>query len=287
MSRLQYYLLIISIGLISFQSVQFKQHLKSTLFKLATNIILPISLFNDPSSHFVIPAVSRAAESEITQINNKQQQFSVYSQGMNNLVNGNFVDALSKFNLALQLDKTNADVYISRGITYEKLLKWEEAIADYKMANDIFKHSSLFSGDDPIAISNIANAETGLEQWEQALKDFTYSASLKSNYLAPQIGKAFVLYQLDRKDESFEYFRSLSSKYPGFADGDAALAVMYFERSNIKEAQDYWEEALENDSRYLDIDWLQDIRRWPPKLIATYKTFRQFIVSDVGKSNGF
>lgn len=230
---------------------------------------------------FEFPIMSTHADSNnLTPISSQssQNQYTTYSQGMTNLINGNFDKAINLFDESLSMDGSVADVYIARGIAYEKVGRWNDAISDYREANAIYKRKNMFSRDDPVAISNIANAETGLDKWNDALKDFTYSASLKPDYLAPQIGRAFALYQLDKKDEALIYFRSLVAKYPSFADGNAALAVMLYEKGESKDiVMEAWEEALEADSRYLDVDWVRDIRRWPPKLVDTLITFKSQI----------
>ena len=118
--------------------------------------------------------------------------------------------------------------------------------------------------------------------WKEALKDFAYASSLKSDYEAPRIGKALVQYQLNQKPEAIVYFQLLTSKYPRFADGQAALAVMLFSTSNgdksiINDALDRWEIALEEDSRYFDVDWVENIRRWPPLLVDDLKSFKASI----------
>lgn len=182
-----------------------------------------------------------------------------YNRGNSYLMMGDFENALTAFNQAAELAPESEDVYLSRGIVEEKLLKWDDAIADYNKANTIHKKRP-FSGDDPTAISNIANAETGLLQWENALRDFTRAAQLKSDFLAPQIGRALVLYQLDRPEETFQYFKTIAVKYPYFPDGQAVLAAIYFEKGDIKQANDCWENALEEDSRYQDLDWVLNIR---------------------------
>ena len=197
-----------------------------------------------------------------------------YNRGNSYLVMGKFEDALVEFNQAAELAPDSADVFLSRGIVEEKLLKWDDAIADYNRANAIYKKRP-FAGDDPTVISNIANAETGLLHWEDALRDFTKAAQLKSDFLAPQIGRALVLYQLDRPEETFQYFKTLAVKYPYFPDGQAVLATIYFEKGDMKSATDCWENALEEDSRYEDIDWVLNIRRWPPKLVTTLAKFKE------------
>jgi len=163
--------------------------------------------------------------------------------------------------------KFSGDIFISRGIVLEKLLLWNEAIDDYKRANSIYRRRP-FSGDDPIVFSNIANAETGLLQWENALKDFSYAIKLKPDFIAPQIGRALVQYQLGQYSTAGECFESLVDLYPEFPDGLALYAIYCFHIGDMKEANYHWTIATKLDPRYREVEWVRDIRRWPPALIA-------------------
>lgn len=193
------------------------------------------------------------------------------------LMQGEFDSALESFNKAAEMSPNTGDIYLSRGIALEKLLRWDDAIADYKHANEIFKQRP-FSRDDPTVFSNIGNAETGLLKWNEALKDFSYAASLKPDFLAPQIGRALVLFQIGREDEARVFFEALIGKYPQFPDGLAAFTVMQYKALTsapsslvsseaVGKVENNWEDALQEDSRYLDIEWVRDIRRWPPRLV--------------------
>lgn len=259
--------------------------MKVESFQFLGNAIVKTLIAPILFSSFEVPQVN--IPTAITTLHPLPQEELVtsYNRGNSYLMLGQFEDALVQFNQAAELAPDSADVFLSRGIVEEKLLQWDAAIADYNKANTIYKKRP-FSGDDPTAISNIANAETGLLQWENALRDFTKAAQLKSDFLAPQIGRALVLYQLDRPEETFVYFKTLAIKYPYFPDGQAVLATLYYERGDLKAANDCWENALEEDSRYEDIDWVLNIRRWPPKLVATLVKFKdQFSASiDANKS---
>lgn len=85
----------------------------------------------------------------------------LYNRGNSYLTSGEFQKALEDFNQAATLSPTNSDIYISRGIVYEKLLRWDDAIHDYETANSIIKKRP-FNRDNAIVYSNLANAETGL-----------------------------------------------------------------------------------------------------------------------------
>lgn len=201
-----------------------------------------------------------------------------YSTGNALLVEGKFQEALREFNRAVELAPNSPDVHIARGIVYEKLFDWSDAIKDYQLANQLLKPFP-FSRDDATAISNIANAETGLGRWEEALRDFSRASKLQPGFLAPKIGRALVQYQLGQASEAEAFFEDLLDDYPSFPDGLAAYAVMSFRsdsplNSDVNlQAQLKWQSALEIDGRYSDVEWVRDIRRWPPKLVDKLNLF--------------
>ena len=74
-------------------------------------------------------------------------------------------------------------------------------------------------------------------------------------------------YQLHRPEETFAFFQKIALQYPTYADANAVLATLYWEKGDFQAGNDCWESALEQDSRYIDIDWVLNIRRWPPLLV--------------------
>lgn len=195
-----------------------------------------------------------------------------YSQGNSLLILGRFQEALTEFDKAVEVAPENGEVLVARGIAYEKLQRWQDAIADYKNANTL-KKKNIFYRDDATVFSNLANAETGLELWEDALKDFTYATTLQPDFIAPQLGRNLVLFQLGQKQESLEYFVTLADKYPLFPDGRAVLAIMYYDAGDAVNAKENWDIAVEQDARYLDVSWVTDVRRWPPRLVSSLEQY--------------
>eukprot|EP01036_Dinobryon_divergens_P028436 gene28436-37377_t len=201
----------------------------------------------------------------------EEELITAFNKGNSYLISGQFEDALYEFNHAADISPTTGDIFLSRGIVKEKLLRWNEAIDDYKKANQLFR-SKPFASDDPTVFSNIANAETGLLEWQNAYRDFSYAIKLKSDFIAPRIGLAMVQYQLGQVAQAREYFESLADDYPDFPDGQALLAVALFhDDSGVNvdgdSPQVHWAKAVELDPRYSDLEWLRDIRRWTPKLV--------------------
>jgi tetratricopeptide (TPR) repeat protein len=196
-----------------------------------------------------------------------------FNLGNSLLVVGKFNEALNELNTAIELAPDRGVLYETRGIIYEKLDRFEDAIDDYKFANKMYK-KAIFGQESSIVYSNLANAETGLGKWEDALKHFEKSYKMNPEFVAPQLGKNLVLFQLGKDEEAFTFFSDLADKYPIFADGRAALAVMYFSlRGDMDSANENWKIAVAQDSRYTDVEWVEDIRRWPPKLVDALKLY--------------
>jgi Flp pilus assembly protein TadD len=68
-----------------------------------------------------------------------------FNNGNSKLMIGEFQEALDSFNRAAELAPGNEDVYLSRGIALEKLLKWDDAISDYRKSNELHKKNHLFA----------------------------------------------------------------------------------------------------------------------------------------------
>ena len=197
----------------------------------------------------------------------EETMMKAFARGNEYLLLGRFRESLIEFDRAVELSPTSAEIYLARGITEEKLNLWERAISDYLKANALIKEKSLFKRDDAVCLSNLANAETGAGRWKEAQQHFAAAISLKANFEAPVIGNALALYQLGREEESYEIVRGLVSKFPSFADGRAMEAVMDFKKGKIESALANFEDTIELDARYYDIEWVRSIRRWSPRLV--------------------
>ena len=232
--------------------------------------LIPLSLIfqTTPTTSWAADTSSVSIVPSITEIS------ASYNQGNAYLMSGEFEKALNEFDsIILANPSVTPDLYLSRGIVNEKLLKWDAALSDYNIALKL-TNKNIFSKDDPVVYNNIANAYTGLPDWPNALKNFKYAIRLKSDFIAPQIGENLVLYQLGGTNEAKFYFKQLINRYPSFADGLGIYATILFAEGNPDEARLYWERCLENDSRYLDIDWVENIRRWCPRLVNELKSFK-------------
>ena len=88
---------------------------------------------------------------------NQQTLNEAFNNGNSKLMIGEFQEALNAFNRAAELAPGNEDVYLSRGIALEKLLKWDDAIADYRRSNELHKKNHLFAKVCDIIITALLN----------------------------------------------------------------------------------------------------------------------------------
>jgi tetratricopeptide (TPR) repeat protein len=252
------------------------------LAKVAVSIAAPLLLGAGP----LLP--SREAQSAgvsipkaITSFHPLPQEelMTSYSLANSYLMEGKFEDSLAALELAGEINNELPDIWLTRGIVNEKLLNWEDALKDYQRARELTRKRSVFNREDPTIISNIANAETGLGRWDDALRDFSKSSEMDKSFYAPKIGKSLVLYQLDKKSEGLKVMKEILDLYPStFTDGMAAVACMSFDvdgsASNLERSKVMYDEALKQDPRYSDMDWLLNIRRWPPKVVSAMESLR-------------
>ena len=210
----------------------------------------------------------KTAESYWTQIIDRfpENPAAWSNRGNSRVSQNNLEGAIADFNKASELAPNAPDPYINRGTALEGLGKWEEAIADYNRA-------LALDPKDPLALNNRGNAETGLGQWEQAIADFKQAADLAPNYAFARANYALALYQVGQTSEALRTMRNLVRKYPQFADMRAALTAALWVQGNHGEAESQWVSAVGLDSRYKDLEWVKNTRRWCPAMVAALEKF--------------
>ena len=157
---------------------------------------------------------------------------------------------------AIEISPEDLDPYLNRGIAEEALKRWEEAINDY---NYVLKKNPK----DVSALYNLGNVMGSMDNWIEAKRLFSQAAS-SSNAMASS-SEALSIYQLGDLELAEKKFRMLIRKYPLFADPRAALSALLWRQGLIGEAESNWAAAAGLDIRYREINWLLNIRRWPPK----------------------
>jgi tetratricopeptide (TPR) repeat protein len=175
-------------------------------------------------------------------------------------------EAIEDYNQAIALAPNEPDPYLNRGTALEGLQKWEDAIADYN-------HVLEIDPQDPLAYNNRGNAEGSLGEWEKAMTDFQQASALNPGLAIAQANYALAQYQVGQTEAAIKRFRNLVRKYPQYADMRAALTAALWAEGRLGEAESQWVSAEGLDRRYRDMQWIREVRRWPPRAIAALEQF--------------
>lgn len=175
-------------------------------------------------------------------------------------------EAISDFNHSIEIAPEYPDAYLNRGIAYEGQQLWSQAIADYN-------HVLSITPQDPVALNNRGNAKAGQQQWQDALDDYQQAAELAPTFPLARGNASLIQYQLGDRLEAIRNMRNLVRKYPMYSDMRAALAATLWVEGKQGEAESNWVAAVGLDNRYQDLNWIENIRRWPPAMIQALSRF--------------
>jgi tetratricopeptide (TPR) repeat protein len=191
----------------------------------------------------------------------------IWSNRGNSRVSQNKLEAaISDYNRSVELKPDIADAYLNRGAALEGLGKWDEAISNYNRVLEI-------DPKDPMAYNNRGNAKAGLGRWEEAIADYQKSMEIAPSFAFARASYALSLYQIGQQDEAIKNLRNTARKYANFADVRAALSAALWVKGQQGEAESNWVAVMGLDRRYKDLNWVKNIRRWPPSMVAALEKF--------------
>lgn len=191
----------------------------------------------------------------------------VWSNRGNALVSQNKLpEAIADYDQSIILAPDAPDPYLNRGAAYEGLGEYQRAIADYNKVLEL-------DPNDAMAYNNLGNANAGLKNWETAVELYHKATEIAPNFAFAGANESLALYELGRKDDALRKMRNIVRKYPMFPDMRAALTAALWENGKQGEAESNWVATVGMDSRYKDLDWLKEVRRWPPSMIKALESF--------------
>ena len=175
-------------------------------------------------------------------------------------------EAIADYDKSVELAPNAPDPYLNRGIAYEGLGEYQKAIADYEKVIEL-------DPQDAMAYNNIGNAHAGMKEWSQAVEYYHQASQIAPNFAFARANESLALYELGEKDKALKEMRNIVRKYPMFPDMRAALTAVLWERGNQGEAESNWVATVGIDSRYKDVQWLKNVRHWPPSMILALENF--------------
>ncbi|MFL0725615.1 MAG: tetratricopeptide repeat protein [Prochlorococcus sp.] len=127
--------------------------------------------------------------------------------------------------------------------------------------------------EDAAALYNLGNLRASQGDWNAAEALYGRAVKARPDFAMARSRQALAAYQLgDLKTAEVE-LRQLIRQYPMFADARAALSGLLWQQGSHGEAQSHWVAAAGLDNRYRQLDWLRQIRCWPPKPTADLIAF--------------
>lgn len=175
-------------------------------------------------------------------------------------------EAIADFDQSIELAPDAADPYLNRGTAYEGEGRWEDAIADYQKVLEI-------DPNDAMAYNNLGNAKAGQGKWNEAIANYQKAVELAPNFAFARANYALALYQAGEKETAVRQMRNIIRKYPQFPDVRAALTAALWTEGKQGEAESHWVAVVGLDRRYQDLDWVKNVRRWPPVMVAALEKF--------------
>ncbi len=195
------------------------------------------------------------------------QEAAVWSNRGNVRVRQNNLEgALADYSQAIAIAPTEGDPYLNRGAVWEAMGQWEKAIDDYNVMLSL-------NPDDPAAYNNRGNAEAGQNEWALAIADYQAAITLQPSFSLAYGNYALALYQTGDIQQSMQIMKSLVRKYPSFVDMRAALTAALWDQGQPGEAESNWVAVVGLDGRYKDLNWVEKVRRWPPKMVSALEKF--------------
>ena len=188
------------------------------------------------------------------------------NRGNSRISQNKLEEAIADFNKSIELAPNAPDPYLNRGAALEGMGRFSEAIADYNRVLEI-------NPNDAMAYNNRGNASAGLGNWEEAIADYQKATEIAPNFAFARANYALALYQTGQTQEAIRTLKNIARKYSMFPDVRAALSAALWVEGKRGEAESNWVAAVGLDARYKDIDWVKNIRRWPPNMVAALEKF--------------
>ncbi len=181
------------------------------------------------------------------------------------------IDVPSAIAQVVSLAMTDSQLQTGEGLTQKAFAATN--VGDFATAEDYWTQLIELFPNYPAAFNNRGNAKAALEQWEQAISDYQKAFELAPDYALARANYAIALYQTGETETAIRTMKNIVRKYPKFADMRAALTAALWVQGNFGEAESNWVAVVGLDSRYKNLDWVKNIRRWPPVMVSALEKF--------------
>lgn len=142
------------------------------------------------------------------------------------------------------------DTYVQRGLCYEGLGDWVNAVADYSKAISLWG-GGRGAGINPYVLTFRANALVKLLRYSEAVDDYRAAENLflqrreEERAIDAGANLALALYGMGETGAAVLGMRQIVRRRPGYADMHVALAAHAWTTGNVASAEEEWEFACD------------------------------------------
>jgi tetratricopeptide (TPR) repeat protein len=199
------------------------------------------------------------------------------------LQNGETERAIALLQEAETLAPEDSRVLFSLGTAYFQQ-------GEYLKASNYLERGLEIEPYNPSALFDLGNAYFKLEQYDKALESYDASLEAEETFWPSVNNVGLVLYEQGKAEAALEQWRATLDIAPDEPEPKLAIAVALYEQENCgevppiarssscKEAISLGIEALEQDSRYADPEFLEE-NLWGSRLLDSTTNF--FAVPDI------
>lgn len=176
-----------------------------------------------------------------------------------------FDDAIAALNRAKQLESDNAAVLFALGTAH---FQTEE----YAQAADFLESGLAVEPDNPGALFDLGNTYFKLNQFPEAIARYQKSVDLEPEFWPSINNIGLVEYERGRLDDAVSRWEESLVIAPMESEPELAIAVAKLRQGDEAAALKLGIPALERDSRYADLEFL-DRNLWGAQLLADTEAF--------------
>jgi len=150
---------------------------------------------------------------------------------------GQYEDALTDFNLAIQLDPNNAKAYASRAVVFIRTDNFEKAFDDLKM-------QIMLDKNDAMGYCNRGALFVVVKRFDRAIADLSEAIRLDANCAPAYANLGEIYYKLDRYADAIECCTKALDLFPASGESHFYRGKALEALGQIVEAQNDLERAI-------------------------------------------
>jgi len=198
---------------------------------------LKVDPFYEPAK-FYLKAIKDVIEQKI-----KRETAIHLFKGISYTANGQYNQAISDFNRALEINPKYAEAYNERGIVYDDKGQYDQAISDYTKAIEI---NPKFA----IAYNNRGGVYDDKGQYDQAISDYTKAIEINPKLAEVYNNRAFAYYAKRQYDQAISDFNKALEINPKFAIAYNNRGLAYYAKGQYDEAISNYTKAIMINPKY-------------------------------------